>query len=626
MAEKPLTNLVLAVESALPAIVCSILYDVHGSPFVKIQPGKLSPYLVYTTAVEILGTLDENQEQIHLSLLSYKRELIEQQSLRLFDKDAQTGMSTYLLYIKKKLCDVNFAFCAGTTEEQIFSNFNSVKKTDLVLCLIEKSLDSPSKLVFRSRECKIVQPESELNPDTRQCKDCLDFFSNFFISKSDKEEAEAKEKLTCPYMYCGKTFSYESSYQRHLSSHSLSPNISILSSSDITCDLDDPDDDESNSVKFDPEDEDRLKSDDTVPSLPEEAKLDDSIKKDEVKDEPKQEDSSNLIKGVTRLRKRKRGRPKTKKDKKKELSVKAAGSFRCETCGKNFQYEKSFKKHMDTHSSSQDLNATETENIPTQVFNKPINKKAKSVKFANSETPVCEVCSISFEDRKTFITHMKKNHRLALSCEECGQRFTFKRSLEIHRRRIHTSRNCSLCNIKFSSRKEFLIHDHHVHKNVPEPCYVCGKHIKRASMSQHLKLVHHGEEHRKHLCNICGNAYKTRTDLTRHYTKHTGQKDFFCSTCGKGFRFWCGVNNCQRRHEQNFRHKCPKEGCDKAFNTTFRLKTHMRTHDGTRPFKCPSCNYDCARKDNLQTHIRRIHKMTLEQAELVGMKKIMIIT
>merc|ERR1712083_306617 len=159
----------------------------------------------------------------------------------------------------------------------------SVKKTDLVLCLIEKSLDSPSKLVFRSRECKIVQPESELNPDTRQCKDCLDFFSNFFISKSDKEEAEAKEKLTCPYMYCGKTFSYESSYQRHLSSHSLSPNISILSSSDITCDLDDPDDDESNSVKFDPEDEDRLKSDDTVPSLPEEAKLDDSIKKDEVK-------------------------------------------------------------------------------------------------------------------------------------------------------------------------------------------------------------------------------------------------------------------------------------------------------------------------------------------------------
>ena len=69
---------------------------------------------------------------------------------RLFDKDHQSGLPTYLLYIKKKLCDVNFAFCGGTTEEQIFSNFSSVKKTDLVLCLIEKSLDSPNKLVFRS--------------------------------------------------------------------------------------------------------------------------------------------------------------------------------------------------------------------------------------------------------------------------------------------------------------------------------------------------------------------------------------------------------------------------------------------------------------------------------------------
>ena len=61
--------------------------------------------------------------------------------------------------------------------------------------------------------------------------------------------------------------------------------------------------------------------------------------------------------------------------------------------------------------------------------------------------------------------------------------------------------------------------------------------------------------------------YKTKTDLATHYTKHTGQKQYTCSVCGKSFRFWGGVDDCQRRHEQDMRYKCTSPGCGKAFNS-----------------------------------------------------------
>ena len=67
------------------------------------------------------------------------------------------------------------------------------------------------------------------------------------------------------------------------------------------------------------------------------------------------------------------------------------------------------------------------------------------------------------------------------------------------------------------------------------------------------------------------------------------------------------------------RHSCPT--CGKGFNSKFRLGMHQRTHTGARPFQCPCCNYDCARKDNLLTHIRRSHRLTQAEAEILGNQK-----
>ena len=67
------------------------------------------------------------------------------------------------------------------------------------------------------------------------------------------------------------------------------------------------------------------------------------------------------------------------------------------------------------------------------------------------------------------------------------------------------------------------------------------------------------------------------------------------------------------------RHSCTV--CDKGFNSKFRLHLHQRTHSGARPFQCPCCAYDCARRDNLLTHIRRSHRLTQAEAALLGNQK-----
>ena len=147
-------------------------------------------------------------------------------------------------------------------------------------------------------------------------------------------------------MNCGKRFLYQTSFKRHLASHS-SDSRATGEGSDREEDLD-----EEEAVKYDPDPEDRLGEEDSPPM---EVKVDeeDVIKKDVVKNEEPElqnEPDPKVGKG------KKRGRPRTKVH---SDETRSAGLFNCEICGKNFQYEKSFKKHIETHSSEGRDNAVD---------------------------------------------------------------------------------------------------------------------------------------------------------------------------------------------------------------------------------------------------------------------------
>ncbi|CAH1372467.1 unnamed protein product [Tenebrio molitor] len=84
----------------------------------------------------------------------------------------------------------------------------------------------------------------------------------------------------------------------------------------------------------------------------------------------------------------------------------------------------------------------------------------------------------------------------------------------------------------------------------------------------------------KHLlsCPICGKDRRSEETLSVHMIKHKQDKYFCCDIC--------------------------------KFKTLQlkKLIQHRRMHTGEKPHLCPFCSYRSSRRDNLRSHVRRVHK------------------
>ena len=127
-------------------------------------------------------------------------------------------------------------------------------------------------------------------------------------------------------------------------------------------------------------------------------------------------------------------------------------------------------------------------------------------------------------------------------------------------------------------------------------------------------------------CNACGNSYKSRDSLVKHFKKHT--KDFVCLSCTQAFNnedeltkhkatkhsllFLCPhcgktLNGKQslKKHillHEGKPHVCPYQACGKSFLTPKQLTDHINVHAGLKPYSCENCEMKFARKQSLSKH------------------------
>ena len=227
-----------------------------------------------------------------------------------------------------------------------------------------------------------------------------------------------------------------------------------------------------------------------------------------------------------------------------------------ESCSQTFRREKPYQRHLKSHfqvkcDDCQMVFASESQ-LDTHM--RKIHKQKSFEKKREIDDPVgtlellpdeeenieslrastapksrqfsCGQCGAVYQYEKAFQKHFQTHRddmgKDIFNCDQCGNIYQTEEQLKEHKENKHTPFDCDQCDSVLSSSKALEKHKRKVHFKAQDQCHLCGKNVKRTSMTNHLKMVHQGDEMRRHVCNVCGNKYKTKTDLDRHYTKHTG--------------------------------------------------------------------------------------------------------
>ncbi|XP_016982220.1 serendipity locus protein H-1 [Drosophila rhopaloa] len=214
--------------------------------------------------------------------------------------------------------------------------------------------------------------------------------------------------------------------------------------------------------------------------------------------------------------------------------------------------------------------------------------------------------------------HEAANHRLRLTyrCTECQREFEVLAGLKKHLKTHRTEGR----------------------KDTWKKCPDCGKCLKLGSMWMHRKIH---SDNKKYQCDVCGQKFVQKINLTHHARIHSSEKPYECPECQKRFQERSHLQRHQKYHAQTRSYRCEKCGkmykterclkvhnlvhleqrpfactvCDKSFISNSKLKQHSNIHTGMRPFKCNYCPRDFTNFPNWLKHTRRRHKVDHKTGE-----------
>ncbi|XP_067617782.1 serendipity locus protein H-1 [Eurosta solidaginis] len=216
-----------------------------------------------------------------------------------------------------------------------------------------------------------------------------------------------------------------------------------------------------------------------------------------------------------------------------------------------------------------------------------------------------------------YTTHEAIGHRIHYRCSVCDRDFEQEAGLKKH---IKTHRSTD------------------TRKDAWKKCPDCGKCLKLGSMWMHRKIH---SDNKKYGCDICGQKFVQKINLTHHSRIHTAEKPYECPECQKRFQERSHLQRHQKYHAQTRSYRCEKCGkmykterclkvhnlvhleqrpfactvCEKSFISNSKLKQHSNIHTGERPFKCNYCPRDFTNFPNWLKHTRRRHKVDHKTGE-----------
>ncbi|KAI4892749.1 hypothetical protein NFI96_032310 [Prochilodus magdalenae] len=173
--------------------------------------------------------------------------------------------------------------------------------------------------------------------------------------------------------------------------------------------------------------------------------------------------------------------------------------------------------------------------------------------------------------------HRKRERtRRHVGCELCGK--VFRDVYHLNRHKLSHSGEkpyaCPVCGLRFKrkDRMSYHVRSHDGSVGKPYVCQSCGKGFSRPDhLNGHIKQVHTTE--RPHKCQICNASFATRDRLRSHLACH--EDKIPCQVCGKFLRA-AYMTDHLKKHSEGPHNYCSI--CNKGFSTASYLKVHVKTH------------------------------------------------
>ncbi|XP_044076543.1 zinc finger protein 665-like isoform X2 [Siniperca chuatsi] len=337
----------------------------------------------------------------------------------------------------------------------------------------------------------------------------------------------------------------------------------------------------------------------------------------------------------------------------------------CSVCGKTFTCSTDLTRHMRCHTEQspylcfycgKDFDSYEDcethQEGKCRVSNQ--HSQDKSSSNANKRIQENRVVSSGIAQIPTIIDAPTNSQatQSSLTCQECGQGFTYYKRFEKHqcskrapRRKKQTNTNhfvinacnilsadntnrshaqtssetresetpvsadnadasqaksrtikCTMCEKNFSKIVLMKRHYSKSHKvRGSYPCPLCNRTFSRLS-----ELVRHQQNKKLYQCTACKKCYTKPGLLNDHEKLHTASvTPRICETCGKSFKYLAHLILHQRKHRERQPSVCSY--CGKQFNTKDSLRAHMVRH--TDGYPCPVCGKKFYQKTYLKWHL-----------------------
>ncbi|XP_046567989.1 uncharacterized protein LOC124276391 [Haliotis rubra] len=189
---------------------------------------------------------------------------------------------------------------------------------------------------------------------------------------------------------------------------------------------------------------------------------------------------------------------------------------------------------------------------------------------------ICSICDFMAEHAYIIKRHMMRHNAQGCTCDLCGKVYKDQYILKMHIKMVHMPAEvlfeCTVCSKKFT-RKAHL--KRHLRIHDPEKPFKCPhceyRGCERSDISKHL-LIHQDP---KHVCEVCGKAFRHVKNKELHVKRHNGQRDYKCGVCDfYGYTFTDIRKHIERKHADIKTLVCDK--CGSAFKSEALLRDHQK--------------------------------------------------